>query len=526
MTTTPTRSDADPADASESGSERGGDPLVSVRDLRTYYEDGAILSSAPPVKAVDGVSFDVHEGETVGLVGESGCGKTTLGRTILGLETATGGTVEAEGRDVTDLSGEERRAWQRRVGMVFQDPEESLNDRMTVGESVREPLDAHDWPRLSVRVDGADDATVSGGAVTTVDDGETADIAVTVTATDHEVSVRDALPLAAEDLDVAVDRGGETAVSVTVTKGKAEIRRDRVRDLLDRVGLREEHYYRYPHQFSGGQRQRVGIARALALEPDFVVLDEPVSALDVSVQARIINLLEELQDDLGLSYLFIAHDLSVVRHIADRVAVMYLGNIVELGPTESVYADPAHPYTLSLLSAIPGSGSPWDGERVTLRGTPPSPRDPPDGCRFATRCPAKIRPDDRELPESTWRALDELRVVFRTRARSEDSAVDLAKRLAGLDVAGEGLETTVEDLLAGESLPDDVGERVDEAVAEARAGDDEAAAAILREVVGSRCDEELPEAYTDAEGRRNRCLRHESQYADAAETIAARQREE
>jgi len=312
---------------------------------------------------------------------------------------------------------------------------------------------------------------------------------------------------------------------VTVTKGSAEIRRDRVRDLLDRVGLREEHYYRYPHQFSGGQRQRVGIARALALEPDFLVLDEPVSALDVSVQARIINLLEELQEDLGLSYLFIAHDLSVVRHIADRVAVMYLGNIVELGPTESVYADPAHPYTLSLLSAIPGSGSPWDGDRVTLRGAPPSPRDPPEGCPFATRCPAKIRSADRDLPESTWRALDELRVVFRTRARSEDSAIDLARRLVGLDVASEDLETTVGDLLAGVDLPPDVQGIVNDAVDEARAGDDAAAAAALTDLVGSRCDEEHPDPAADGEGRRTRCLRHESRYEGVAETVAARQRE-
>ena len=530
MTTTNPAAAADEnaRDTAESGDARDGEgdaPLVSVRDLRTYYEDESLVSSAPPVKAVDGVSFDVHEGETVGLVGESGCGKTTLGRTILGLETATEGTVEAEGRDVTDLSGEERRAWQRRVGMVFQDPEESLNDRMTVGEIVREPLDAHDWPALAVRVEGVADATVTGGRVAESDDKNAPDIIVRVTASDHEVSVRDALPLTAADLDVTVDREGETAVSVTVTKGSAEIRRDRVRDLLDRVGLREEHYYRYPHQFSGGQRQRVGIARALALEPDFLVLDEPVSALDVSVQARIINLLEELQEDLGLSYLFIAHDLSVVRHIADRVAVMYLGNIVELGPTESVYADPAHPYTLSLLSAIPGSGSPWDGDRVTLRGAPPSPRDPPEGCPFATRCPAKIRSADRDLPESTWRALDELRVVFRTRARSEDSAIDLARRLVGLDVASEDLETTVGDLLAGVDLPPDVQGIVNDAVDEARAGDDAAAAAALTDLVGSRCDEEHPDPAADGEGRRTRCLRHESRYEGVAETVAARQRE-
>ena len=496
-------------------------PLLSVDGLRTYYEDGSLLRSSPPVRAVDDVTFDIEEGETLGLVGESGCGKTTLGRTILGLETATDGTVSSEGRDVTELSRSERREWQRRVGMVFQDPQESLNDRMTTGEIIREPLEAHDWPFLTAAVEGSD-IEVRGSKVTPADAGEEPDITVRVTGEDAEVSVREALPLDAADVSASVS--GST-VTVSVERSKAELQRERAFDLLEQVGLAEEHFYRYPHQFSGGQRQRIGIARALALEPDFLVLDEPVSALDVSVQARIINLLEDLQDSLGLTYLFIAHDLSVVRHIADQVAVMYLGKVVERGPTEDVYTDPKHPYTVALLSAIPGSGSPWEGERVTLRGSPPSPRDPPSGCPFATRCPAKIRPDGWELPEETWRALDELRMVFRTRARSERSLPEIVKQAVGMEVAGEELSAIVDDLLAGLEYGPDVQAVVDEAVEHAREGRDREAAERLREAFGSRCDEESPGVYEHTYGE-SRCLRHESDYDGVAETVAARERGE
>jgi peptide/nickel transport system ATP-binding protein len=429
------------------------DPLLAVEDLRKYYDDGGLFGD-DPVKAVDGVSFELSEGETLGLVGESGCGKTTLGRTVVGLEDATDGRITSRGNDVTNVSGAERRAFQQNAQIVFQDPESSLNDRMTVGEIVREPLDGHGWQ-----------------------------------------SPRD--------------------------------REDRVFDLLSRVGLQEEHYYRYPHQFSGGQLQRIGIARALALEPDFLVLDEPVSALDVSVQARIINLLEDLQDDFGLTYLFIAHDLSVVRHIADRVAVMYLGNLVELGPTERVFRTPQHPYTQSLLSAIPGSQAADAGvtdEEVPLRGTPPSPRDPPEGCAFATRCPAKIHPEGYDLSEQAWAAIEEFRTVLRERARSERSLVETVRRRLGVSDAPEEFAELQSLLFADVTLPDDAAGVVDRATELAAEGRDEAASAALADAFGSVCDGETPVDYERGDGaaHRSRCHRHDEGYAETAPVLRDR----
>jgi peptide/nickel transport system ATP-binding protein len=429
------------------------DPLLAVEDLRKYYDDGGLFGD-DPVKAVDGVSFELSEGETLGLVGESGCGKTTLGRTVVGLEDATDGRITSRGNDVTNVSGAERRAFQQNAQIVFQDPESSLNDRMTVGEIVREPLDGHGWQ-----------------------------------------SPRD--------------------------------REDRVFDLLSRVGLQEEHYYRYPHQFSGGQLQRIGIARALALEPDFLVLDEPVSALDVSVQARIINLLEDLQDDFGLTYLFIAHDLSVVRHIADRVAVMYLGNLVELGPTERVFRTPQHPYTQSLLSAIPGSQAADAGvtdEEVPLRGTPPSPRDPPEGCAFATRCPAKIHPEGYDLSEQAWAAIEEFRTVLRERARSERSLVETVRRRLGVSDAPEEFAELQSLLFADVTHPDDAAGVVDRATELAAEGRDEAASAALADAFGSVCDGETPVDYERGDGaaHRSRCHRHDEGYAETAPVLRDR----
>jgi len=319
------------------------DALVRVRDLQKYYTEqdtlyDRLLGREPQrVRAVDGVSFDVHEGETLGLVGESGCGKSTTAETLLRLREPTGGSVEFDGENVFEMDGGDLRTFRREAQIVFQDPFSSLDPRMTAGETVHEPLRVHDWKR-------------------------------------------------------------------------PEDRRERVLELLELVGLSGSQADRYPHEFSGGQRQRIGIARALALEPDFVVLDEPVSALDVSVQAQILNLLSDLQAELGLTYLFIAHDLSVVRHITDRVAVMYLGEIAEVGPVECVFDEPRHPYTRALLDSVPRAvADERDREVDVLEGDVPSPRDPPSGCRFRTRCPRVIPPDDLEIDRTTYREVMDLR---------------------------------------------------------------------------------------------------------------------
>jgi len=415
-----------------------GEPLVRVERLEKHFGGGMFEN---PVRAVDDVSFEVRKGETLAVVGESGCGKTTLGRTLIGLESETGGTISSRGTDVTELSGRALREWQQDAQMVFQDPEESLDERMTIGEIIREPLDAHDW-------------------------------------------------------------------------GTRAARRERVFGFLDKVGLQKEHYYRYPHQFSGGQRQRIGIARALILEPAFLVLDEPVSALDVSVQARIINLLDRLQRELELTYLFIAHDLSVVRHIADRVAVMYLGNIVEIGPTAKVFDTPTHPYTASLLSAIPGSITRGTvGEKraqIKLRGSPPNPRDPPSGCPFSTRCPMKIRPDGIEASDAVWDAIDEFRVVLRERARKDTSVTSVVGRWLGV-FSGDSVERAYNELFGDHELPAEIRKELQTATEIAASGRDAEAEAHLRESLGSACDRNCPDSVEVTQDQCSRCLRNEDE---------------
>jgi oligopeptide transport system ATP-binding protein len=307
-----------------------GEVILEVRNLVKHFQVGGGLFGGRPgvVKAVDGVSFQIRRGETLGLVGESGCGKTTTGRCILRLEQPTSGEVIFEGRELGSLSGAELRAMRRRMQVIFQDPYSSLNPRMTVGQIIAEPLAVH---------------------------------------------------------GIVPDRAA---------------RGTRVRDLLTHVGLLPQHAHRYPHELSGGQRQRVGIARALAMEPTLIVCDEPVSALDVSIQAQIINLLEDLQSELGLTYLFIAHDLSVVRHISDRVAVMYLGKIAEITERKALYDDPLHPYTKALLAAVPIPDPELEQrrERMVLGGEVPSALNPPSGCVFHPRCPIAIDRCAREIP--------------------------------------------------------------------------------------------------------------------------------
>ncbi|WP_411964964.1 ABC transporter ATP-binding protein [Haloferax sp. YSMS24] len=418
--------------------------LLEVDDLKTYYEDGGLLSSNP-VKAVDGVSFEIKRGETLGLVGESGCGKSTLGRTLMRLEEATAGEVKLNGTDITTLSGADLKQFRNDVQMVFQDPDSSLNERMTVGEIIREPLDVHEW-------------------------------------------------------------------------NTPDERRRRVRELLETVGLQEEHYYRYPHQFSGGQRQRIGIARALALEPDFVILDEPVSALDVSVQAKILNLLEDLQNEFGLTYLFIAHDLAVVRHICDRVAVMYLGNIMEIGPADEMFESPANPYTHALLSSIPEPDPTVARDRITLRGTPPSPRDPPAGCPFSTRCPVKIRPDAyTNLDDDVWERIEVFREVLRERSRVEPSLSDRVRKLLGRETIQSGMNETLAELFGELDVPVSVMDHLREAADYAENGDEDAARAYLREEFGSVCDSERPDQLDVGDrGRMSLCHRHEERYDEPA----------
>ncbi len=308
-----------------------GETLLEVRDLVKHFpvSAGFLGRQVGVVRAVDGVSFTIRRGETLGLVGESGCGKTTTGRCILQLEKPTSGSVRFEGQELTTLGPRALRSVRRRIQVIFQDPYSSLNPRMTVNQIVGEPLLVHKLVR---------------------------------------------------------DAAARTA---------------RVEELLRQVGLLPQHGRRYPHELSGGQRQRVGIARALSLEPSLIICDEPVSALDVSIQAQIINLLEDLQQQLGLTYLFVAHDLSVVRHISDRVAVMYLGRIVEIADRQTLYAAPRHPYTKALLSAVPIPDPEVEAQRehVVLGGEVPSPLHPPSGCAFHPRCPIAVEECRRTRPE-------------------------------------------------------------------------------------------------------------------------------
>ncbi|ELZ26721.1 peptide ABC transporter ATPase [Halogeometricum pallidum JCM 14848] len=422
-------------------------PLLSVRNLEKHYPitEGVLSRRVGAARAVDGISFDIARGETLGLVGESGCGKSTAASSLIRLEEPTGGRVlfddgRGEGlRDVTRFDEADLKAFRRNAQMIFQDPSSSLDPRMTVGSSVAESLMVH----------GMTDRTR---------------------------------------------------------------RRKIVENLLEDVGLSADDYDRYPHEFSGGQKQRIGLARALVLNPDLIIADEPVSALDVSVRAEILSLVDRLQEEYGLSMLFISHDMSVVRDVCDRVAVMYLGKIVEIGETEEVFANPQHPYTEALLSAIPTPDPRQRRKGIELTGKVPSPVDPPDGCRFHTRCHRVIQPDEYDLEQSHWRSL----LNFRDEVVA--GAVDVGKVRESVEAgAADGDAEATPDAAVEREIRADFGlpERLSDAAAERRLGDafdrllsgneDEAAETLAAAFV-TPCEESVPEFVDHGDGHRSACF--------------------
>ena len=449
------------------------DPLLSVRGLKKHYSvsHGGFLSrETTRVRAVDGISFDIQPGEALGLVGESGCGKSTAASSILRLTEPTAGEVVFNGggrggavrnddgthpNDVTGFGTRELKSFRRDAQLIFQDPTSSFDPRMSVGASIAEPLLVHGM-------------------------------------TDR-------------------DR-----------------RRIIVEDLLERVGLSPDEYDRYPHEFSGGQKQRLALARALVLDPDLLVADEPVSALDVSIQADILALIDDLRTEFGLSILFISHDISVVRELCDRTAVMYLGEIVEVGPTEAVFENPRHPYTEALLSAVPTPDPRARGDHIELTGSVPSPADPPDGCRFHTRCHRVVQPEGIDLEQAVWRRV----LDFRERVLAgEIDAVSVRERLrvgrepparAGPDADSEPVADgpAADDatrVRAAHDLPETLSDRdAERALADAvdalLDGDDDRAAERLADAFTTPCAEIAPEFTTHGPDHEAACIRHRPEY--------------
>ena len=440
------------------------DPILSVRHLEKHYPvtKGILSRQVGAVRAVDGISFDIYPGETLGLVGESGCGKSTAASSIIRLEEPTGGEVIFNGgdrttatrredgthpNDVTEFSKAELKAFRRGAQMIFQDPSSSFDPRQTVGSSISEMLLVHGMQ----------------------------------------------------------DRHRRRAI---------------VEDLLERVNMSAEDYDRYPHEFSGGQKQRIALARALVLNPDLVIADEPVSALDVSVQAEVLSLLDELQEEFGLSVLLISHDMGVVQEVCDRVAVMYLGEIVEIGETAEIFRDPQHPYTEALVSAVPTPNPYTQRKDIQLRGTVPNPANPPSGCRFHTRCHRVIQSSEYDLEQAQWRG------VLNLRGEVESGALEIDKVRQSAAVSDDVEPSAVDNRAVREQirtefdlpaeLPDREAEQVlSDALTALVSGDQSRAADLLSSEFVTPCEETKPEFTDHGDGHRSSCLRHRETYQSA-----------
>ena len=429
------------------------EPLLSVRDLKKHYpiRKGIFNRKVGAARAVDGISFDIEEGETLGLVGESGCGKSTAASSVIHLEEPTSGEVIFNGNgrqgatrdpdgthpnDVTKFDDDEMMEFRRGAQMIFQDPSSSFDPRVSVGNAVGELLKVHGMS----------------------------------------------------------DRHRRRAI---------------VEDLLERVGLSASDFDRYPHEFSGGQKQRIGLARALVLNPDLIIADEPVSALDVSIQAEILSLINDLQDEFGLSLLFISHDMSVIRQICDRVAVMYLGEIVEIGPVEEIFTNPQHPYTEALLSSIPTPDPRASVGGIELKGTVPSPTNPPSGCRFHTRCHKVIQPDGVDVDQEDWRGL----LNFRDKVNAGEIDVEQVRE----NVAASGVEPTSAEIQSEIRREFDIGETVDDPELERTLSealdllieeDEEQAGSILSDAITTPCAESVPQRTAHTADHESACLLH------------------